>query len=799
MVRTRISDPVAISLPSTGLCACSVVALLALAWLVASPLELGRALGASIGPPACSPVAASTHEGQTAPVTFSCRNSPTRYSVAADPSNGKLSNLDRKAGTVTYTPNPAYTGSDSFTYIATNAAGDSQPARVNITVSAVAHSTPPACSPVAASTHEGQTAPVTFSCRNSPTRYSVAADPSNGKLSNLDRKAGTVTYTPNPAYTGSDSFTYIATNAAGDSQPARVNITVSAVAQGTPPACSPVAASTHEGQTAPVTFSCRNSPTRYSVAADPSNGKLSNLDRKAGTVTYTPNPAYTGSDSFTYIATNAAGDSQPARVNITVSAVAHGTPPACSPVAASTHEGQTAPVTFSCRNSPTRYSVAADPSNGKLSNLDRKAGTVTYTPNPAYTGSDSFSYIATNAAGDSQPARVNITVSAVAQGAPPGAPSHGHSASSMLPWILLGLGIALAILVAALRTRPGPARRMMVALFGHWARIRLGLRLGPGLGLITERLADIDVGAAIPPAPPGRELLGELTSGAPYESGPTDELRRANAWAAALEEAVLRNPDHSLPSVLITYGFVRFDSGVRLSVIHYCRVRDAFLIRRLEPIELGGHSFPVIVRPWCLCPQQGPASAGAGTCWVEFAEGNGSRCRGILTASHTVRPKGAAPGAEVTLNVARPVPGGRLRLDSPQMDAAVIEVADDRWAGAHRVYASRVLGYKPVRLLGASRSVEADVVEHSGFVGGAIPGQLGVEPLTPTLLILNKRLNRGDSGCIGLDLEFAERETGSASPPYLLYQGIYATRSGANGYGLMLEQARIVWALDFYR
>jgi len=133
------------------------------------------------------------------------------------------------------------------------------------------------------------------------------------------------------------------------------------------------------------------------------------------------------------------------------------------------------------------------------------------------------------------------------------------------------------------------------------------------------------------------------------------------------------------------------------------------------------------------------------------------------------------------------------------MDAAVVEVAEDGWEGSSPVSPSRVVGFKPVRLLGAAGPVEADVIEHSGFVGGAIPGEPGVEPLAGLVLLLNNHLNHGDSGCIGLDLEFEHLQTGAATPPYLLYQGVYGTASGRNGYGLMLEQTRIVWGLEYYR
>ena len=283
-------------------------------------------------------------------------------------------------------------------------------------------------------------------------------------------------------------------------------------------------------------------------------------------------------------------------------------------------------------------------------------------------------------------------------------------------------------------------------------------------------------------------------------SGSTAELLRANAWTGVLERVVRRDAaQRRWTPAATTYGFVRIDGGIRLSVIHYFRPFDAFRVPGPDPIDVDGHRFPVIVRPWLPNPQRGGRILGEGTCWVEFGTPTGGRARGILTASHTVRPKRAPIGARVTLDVARDEPGGLLRFDSQQMDAAVIEVGADDWRAGREVHLSRVVGFKPVRLFGAAGWIDTDIVEHSGFVGGTIAGEAGLEPLTRTLLIFNKRLHHGDSGSVGLDLEFERDQAVPVTPPYLLYQGVYGTRSGANGYGLLLEQTRIVWGLEYYQ
>lgn len=56
----------------------------------------------------------------------------------------------------------------------------------------------------------------------------------------------------------------------------------------------------------------------YSIVSPPSNGTLGAIDQSDGTVTYTPNAGFSGSDSFTYRATSAGTDSNVATVSLEV-------------------------------------------------------------------------------------------------------------------------------------------------------------------------------------------------------------------------------------------------------------------------------------------------------------------------------------------------------------------------------------------------------------------------------------------------------------------------------------------------
>jgi len=147
----------------------------------------------------------------------------------------------------------------------------------------------------------------------------------NGSVVLVD--GNTVSYTGNANFFGDDSFTYTVIDAAGAiSAPTTVSLTVNNVND------EPVA-NDDSGQTVqgiPVTFTTlRDNDSdldgdtlSISGAAAAANGEVvNNLD---GTVTYTPDISFNGSDSFTYSIVDGNGGSATASVNVTVIADSDG-------------------------------------------------------------------------------------------------------------------------------------------------------------------------------------------------------------------------------------------------------------------------------------------------------------------------------------------------------------------------------------------------------------------------------------------------------------------------------------------
>ena len=143
------------------------------------------------------------------------------------------------------------------------------------------------------------------------TSVAVVSGPGNGTTGPF---VGTnVTYTPNPGFSGPDSFTYRATGPAGNSSTRTVSITVGSGTQaGAAVMTVPLNTPTTVDLAAFITGS---SITGVVVVAPPARGTVAVNGTR---VTYTPANNYFGPDAFTYSAFGSAGISPAALVSVSV-------------------------------------------------------------------------------------------------------------------------------------------------------------------------------------------------------------------------------------------------------------------------------------------------------------------------------------------------------------------------------------------------------------------------------------------------------------------------------------------------
>jgi len=340
-----------------------------------------------------------------------------------DPSHGSVTlNAD---GSFTYTPNPDINGSDTFTYKANDGTADSNVATVTITVNTT-NDAPVAINDSYTTDEDTALTVAALGVLGNDTDVDgdtltaiQVSNPSHGSLTlNTD---GSFTYTPNANFNGSDTFTYKANDGTADSNVATVTITVNAVND------APVATSDSytTDEDAPLTVGATgvldndsdvDGDTLTAVkVSDPSNGSVTlNAD---GSFTYTSNPDFNGSTSFTYKVNDGTADSNIATVTITVNA-ANDAPVAVNDSYTTDEDtGLTVAAPGVLGNDtdvdadPLTAVKVDDPSHGSLTlNAD---GSFTYTPNADFNGSDTFTYKANDGTADSNVATVTITVNAV--------------------------------------------------------------------------------------------------------------------------------------------------------------------------------------------------------------------------------------------------------------------------------------------------------------------------------------------------------------------------------------------------
>lgn len=249
-----------------------------------------------------------------------------------------------------------------------------------------------------------------------PASVAVVSQPLNGAATgNGD---GTVTYTPNANFNGSDIFTYNIRDMENNlSNTATVTITV------TPINDSPVAADDGYNATQDTALVVAAPGVQANdsdvdgdgltalVQSAPANGGV--IMNSDGSFTYTPVAGYTGTDSFTYLTSDGVANSNIATVTITVSPAVNSEPVAQDDFGEVLQNvGALAnSVTIEVLANDTDADGTLDPGSVTIVTQPRKGtvavngdGSVTYTPGLGKRGSDTFGYTVN----DNQGATSNI-------------------------------------------------------------------------------------------------------------------------------------------------------------------------------------------------------------------------------------------------------------------------------------------------------------------------------------------------------------------------------------------------------
>lgn len=224
---------------------------------------------------------------------------------------------------IQYTPPPGFTGEDTFFYTVADTNGNTDIAQVTVNVEA--GNLPPVLQNDNVSTTQ-----------NTPVNINVLAndsDPENDPLTVVDVTNGvngtltinadnTITYTPTPGFTGLTGFTYTVSDGNGNTASATVNITVNQIViPNAPPVATPDTANTDANMPVVISilandFDPEGGALILTNVAQPANGTV--VVNADNTVTYTPNPGLSGTDSFTYTITDPEGLTATTTVTINI-------------------------------------------------------------------------------------------------------------------------------------------------------------------------------------------------------------------------------------------------------------------------------------------------------------------------------------------------------------------------------------------------------------------------------------------------------------------------------------------------
>lgn len=359
---------------------------------------------------------------------------PLVFAIVQNPEHGELTDPD-EAGTVTYTPSSDYSGQDEFTFQASDGAQDSNTAKVSISIAAV--NDPPVTEDQQVTVEENGEVSITLTGSDPEGQdlvFSITEEPASGTLTG---EAPDLVYTPSPRFSGNDGFTYVANDGESDSNASRVNITVSPINDAPSAADTSAEINEDESVTVPLVASDPESDSlTFSLTTYPLHGTLGDItqvDATSATVEYTPTANYSGTDSFTYRASDWTEDSEEATVDITINPVNDA--PAAVDESIDVSAGRTIEITLTASDvdgDDLTFSIVEDPQKGMLGPVVRASdtsATVSYRPDSNESGSDSFTFRATDGSEDSNIATVSIDIAAGSSSGGSGGSSGSNSQS----------------------------------------------------------------------------------------------------------------------------------------------------------------------------------------------------------------------------------------------------------------------------------------------------------------------------------------------------------------------------------
>ncbi len=332
--------------------------------------------------------------------------------------------IDASTGEIAWTPTSDQAVPQSFQIALTDEAGNTTTEDIAITVLGVIPAYPDSYSTdedatLTVSVDEGVLA--NDDTESGTLSVAVYDTPSHGSVTLGSN--GSFVYIPNVDFSGTDTFSYFATNTEGDeSNVALVTITVNPVndaPEGTADSYTTSEDTTLTKAASSGVLANDSDPDGDDITAtlvDQASHGTVTLSSD-GSFTYVPDDDYYGTDSFTYKINDGTDDSEDITVSLTVTAVNDA--PAAEADAYTVDEDETLTVTAAsgvlandsdAEDDTLTATLVSNPSNGSVSLSSD--GSFVYTPDDDFYGTDTFTYTASDGEDTSETTTVTITVSA---------------------------------------------------------------------------------------------------------------------------------------------------------------------------------------------------------------------------------------------------------------------------------------------------------------------------------------------------------------------------------------------------
>ncbi|NEP50516.1 MAG: tandem-95 repeat protein [Moorea sp. SIO3C2] len=322
-------------------------------------------------------------------------------------------------GTITYTPNADFTGTDTITYQLSDGINDPVTATINVDVTGNVNGNSPIATDDTATTAPNTAVDINVLANDidpegDPLTVTLDQQGANGTA--VVNQDGTITYTPVDGFTGTDSFTYQIDDGNSPPATATVNVNVDVTTVNQSPVAADDSATTAENTAVNINVLANDSDPEgdaLNVAINQQGGNGTAVVNQDGTITYTPNDAFSGADSFTYQIDDGSNPAVTATVNVDVTA-ANDSPVAVDDTAA-TVENTAVNINVLANDSDPEgdaLNVAINQQGGNGTAVANQDGTITYTPNDAFSGADSFTYQINDGSNPAVTATVNVDVTA---------------------------------------------------------------------------------------------------------------------------------------------------------------------------------------------------------------------------------------------------------------------------------------------------------------------------------------------------------------------------------------------------